>query len=155
MEPATSRTAPERMTPGSTVELAVRVLTHGVEVKAAQLSIAFDPRFLEVVDEAGNPAEQLRHHPNSPLSSFTVQNQVDNTNGTIRFVVGSVEAATGDFDLTIIRFKTKDDTTPAGSPTEVVFLVDNSSETAVATSGKLIMKNTEDFTGAFISINAS
>lgn len=141
------------MSTGDTVELTVRVLTHGVEVTAVSVSLAFDPHFLEVVDadtRRFRPGVQIRSHPDNPLDQFTVENEADNANGAIRYTVGAVEPVSHDFGLAIVTFKAKGET--VGIPTEVVFVVENGDETAVSKSGALLLAAKEDFPGAFISI---
>ena len=160
MEPPSTASAPVAMAPGSTIDFTVKVLTPGVEVAAITLSIRFEPEFIEVVDAVPItfvPGVQIQAHPETPFPSgvsgvFTIDNEADNTKGTIRYTVGGITPASATFNLAIISFRAKETPTPVGSPTEVVFLVSADRETQVSKSGKLLLKNTEDFTGAFISI---
>ena len=159
----TGQAEPERISQGSTVDFTVRVLTHGVAVTAITLSMSFDPQFLEVVDASplalGLQIEPILD-PNSPFhplipGSFTPDNIGDNINGTILYTVGNVNPVSGSFDLAKITFRAKETDTGVGSPTEVLFLVSGSEETQVSKSGKLLLKNRQPFTGAFISIEGS
>ena len=161
MLPATTRETPQVFTPGLTVPFTVRVLgPAGVEVTAVQLSMTFDPQFLEVVDASPfAPGAQIEPilDPNSPFhptipGSFTLDNTADNVNGTIRYTVGNATPTSGDFDLARINFRAKGPGTPAGFPTKVVFLVFSGDETQVSKSGQLLLKNTQPFTGAFIEV---
>ena len=155
MIPATTQGSPNVMVPGGTQDYTVRVLTHGVEVTTAQLSMTFDTQYLEVVDSSGNPTTQIQPHPDNPLTQFTLENTADNTTGTIRYSVGSPAGVSSDFNLAIISFKAKANETPVGNPTQVAFLVDNGNQTAVSKSGQQLLANTSNFTGAYVSVVVS
>ena len=163
MEPAGTASAPVPMASGDTIDFTVKVLTAGVEIKAVQLSMTFDTRFLEVVDAVPSPfvpGVQIQPHPETPFPAgvagfFTLDNEADNATGIIRYTVGGTTAAAADFDLAIITFRAKDELTLAGIPTKVVFVVQDGKDTAVSKSGALLHKAMEDFTGAFISIQGS
>ncbi len=137
MVPDTTQAAPQQMIPGATTDFTVRVLPNGAEVTAVQLSMAFDARFLEVVDSLPQTGGvQIGPHPGSPFPSpidgFTLDNVVDNINGTIRYAVGNATPVSGDFDLATISFRAKAGPTTAGSPTEVVFRVTDGDDTAIS-----------------------
>ena len=66
--------------------------------------------------------------------------------------MGNASTADADFDLARITFRAKGPLTSVGFPTEVVFLVFSGDETQVSKSGQLLLKNTSDFTGAFIEV---
>ncbi len=144
------------MSLGSTKDFSVRVLTHGVEVTAVSILVSFDPLFLEVVDRDRNRATRVTPHPNTPFpddlpGNFVLDNEVDNSTGTLRYTVGSVKPAVGDFGLVLITFHALGVT--AQGPTEVRFLVEDGNKTAVAKSGQQLLKEREDFVGAAISIS--
>ena len=155
MIPTSTQGSPNIMVPSGIEYYTVRVLTHGVELTAAQFSMTFDAQYLEVVDSTGNPATQIRPHQDSPLTQFTLENIADNTNGTIRYSVGSATGVANDFNLAIISLRAKSPATPVGAPTQVTFLVDNGNETAVSKSGQQLLANTSNFTGAYISVVVS
>ena len=81
-----------------------------------------------------------------------MENTVDNTNGTIRFLAGSTNAASANFDLADFRLQVKADAPVEGPPTPIVFLVNGSAETSAARSGQELLANPTDFTGASISV---
>ena len=162
MEPVSAASAPVVIVPGSTVDFTVKVLTPGVEITAVQLSISFDPQFIEVVDAVPLTfvsGVQIESHSTSPFhpnipGTFTLDNIADNIEGTIRYTIGNSNPAATDFNLAIISFKAKEAATPVGSPTAVVFVVQDGLDTAVSKSGALLHKARENFAGAFISIQA-
>ena len=155
--PETTQDAPQVLAPGETISFTVQVQTLGEEVTGVTLVMAFDQTFLEVVDtdifEAG---VQIQEHEDNPLKDFKVENIADNVNGTIRFTFGDPTPVSGTFDLAIITFTAKDDLTPAGSPTEVVFLVDDSgSQTSAGKSGDVFLGETSDYVGAYVQVGGS
>ncbi len=106
--------APGQMSIGTTVDYTVRVLTHGEEVSGVTLSMSFDPAFLEVVDESGNPAGVIRPHQESPMGVAPSVNQVDNATGAIRYTIAASAAVSTDFDLAIVSFKAKKNSDASG-----------------------------------------
>lgn len=85
---------PIPMIKGETVELTVRVLTHGTEINAVGISMTFDPQFLEVADadtRTTPPGVQILSHPDNPLDQFIIENEADNAVGIIRFTAGGAE----------------------------------------------------------------
>ena len=158
----TTMVDPEVVDSGDTVDFIVRVLPNGELVQAVSLSMTFETQFLEVVDTDFRPTKpgvQIQSHPGNPLTDFTIDNIADNIGsggiGTINFTMGSQIGASGDFNFAIITFRAKENA-PSGSPTEVVFRVDPTSqhsETAVSRSGiPQLLLNTTDFPGAWISV---
>ncbi len=146
--------APGQMSIGTTVDYTVRVLTHGEEVSGVTLSMSFDPAFLEVVDESGNPAGVIRSHQESPMGGAPSVNQVDNATWAIRYTIAASAAVSTDFDLAVVSFKAKNTPTLVGLPTEVVFLVRRDEETAVSNSGSaMLLKTTSGYAGSLISID--
>ena len=154
MLPITTAEAPGVMGPGEESSFTVQVQAGSEEVTAASLSMTFDRDRLEIVDALPAGGVQIAPHPDNPLTQFTVENEVDNASGTIKYTVGSQIPASGDFNLAVITFRAKDNPTAPGVPTEVVFLVDNGNETAITRSGQQLLANTSDFTGAWIEIAA-
>lgn len=140
------------MSLGGTQDLIVQVRTNSLEVAAVSIVVRFDPRFLEVVDANQSIAGvQIAPHANSLLSQFILENQVDNGSGLIRYTVGNVQGVSGNFSLAVVTIQGKA-LTPEGGLTEVVFLVDESNETAASAVGTALLKNREDFTGAWIRV---
>jgi len=84
---------------------------------AVDLSLTFDPNFVEVVDrltdEIANPGINLQPLApwDSPATAYTVSNLADNGAGTIRFIASllNTEAPiTGSLDVATIRLRAKD-----------------------------------------------
>ncbi|HIQ06310.1 MAG TPA: hypothetical protein EYH31_11615 [Anaerolineae bacterium] len=86
----------------------VDIMVHAgtTNLSAASVGVDFDPVYLVVVDESGNPTAEI-----IPGTSFgtVIVNRVDNTAGQIRFAAGSLGASqpkpSGTFVLATIRFK--------------------------------------------------
>ena len=152
VEPFSSDHDPLSLGSGGTRELVVVVLPNGRDVDVVSLVIGFDPSFLEVVDDEGNPSDRIERHPESPLPRGTSENEVDNQTGTILYTDGYVSPVSEDFPVAIIRFRAKGPIT-AGDHSQMVFLVDGNTETSVVGEiGTQLLRNTEDFTGAWINI---
>ena len=154
MFPDSSPDRPVVMAAGGTQDFEVAVFPHGRDVTVVSISMEFDPTLLEVVDADGDDTNgtQIEPHPGNPLRAFEIENQVDNAAGTIRYTVGDTVPVSFDFPLAIITFRAKDGTTAPGEPTMVDFRVDNSRETSVAFSGIQLLRESEDFPGAWIEI---
>ena len=162
-DPDTSPENPAVMPAGSTRDFIVRVLPHHLDVNTVGLSIKFDPVHLRVVDPNTNqPNDQIELHAESPLT-FRLINSADNTAGTIRFTYSILNSTVRDpFNFAIITFQAKDVLTgpsppaSAGPPTEVEFVVNEvvpDSETFISdTTGRSFLKNTDDFTGAWVDV---
>ena len=156
MLPSSAGDAPKEIPPGETLEFTVQLLPLGEEVTGFNLSMTFAAQFLEVLDsDPDRMGVQIASHPDNPLS-LVLTNRVDNDKGRITFAAGSLpgsaELISGAVNLAVITFMAKDVPTTPGSPTEVVFLVDNGRETAISKSGKQLLENTSNFTGAWIKI---
>ena len=84
-----------------TVDIAVDSCTQ--QVDAVQAFVNFDPDFLQVVDEDGNPSSTII---SGTAFQYEFLNEVDNTAGTINYAAGSVSGLpSGAFTLATIRFK--------------------------------------------------
>jgi hypothetical protein len=72
-------------------------------VDAVQAFVNFDPGFLQVVDEDGNPSSTII---GGTAFQYEFLNGVDNTAGTINYAVGSMSSfPSGAFTLATIRFQ--------------------------------------------------
>ena len=141
LTPATTEQAPTTVTVGNSME-----------VTAASAILEFDPQYLEVVDAVANiPGVQVNSHPDNPLSQFVIEREANNVAGRIFFTSGAFDEATEDFNLAIITFRGVA-ATPADEDTLVTFQVDNGNETAASVDGRQLLENTEDFTGAWITV---
>ena len=157
IEPSTSQGSPAQVSKSGITDLTVWMDTNGNEVTGVTLDLNFKTRYLQVLDgQPGTGGVQISPHPNSPLRDFEVENAADNvgdgTNGTVLYTAGSANPVSGDVPLAVIRFKAKDDTTPVGSPTEIVFKVDDGNQTAASKDGAQLLRNTSDFTGAWVEV---
>ena len=147
----TSEAAPAVLPLGNTMDFTVHVVTHGVKVSAITVSMIYAPAVLEVVDALAPAGLQIEPHPESPLSQFVVDNEVDNSDGTIRFTSGSITPATEDFDLVVVTFRAKA-ATGDGSLARVWFLVSGGDETQAANAGAPLLAKTANYVGAYILI---
>ncbi len=115
--PDSSPLDPVIMQFGGTRQFTVRVLPNGQNMNSAGLSMTFDPTFLEVVDaDLGQPDIQIQPHPDSPLTSFTLENLADNVAGTIRYAAGVDFEFSDPFNMAIVTFRAKD-VSPLGQRT--------------------------------------
>lgn len=84
-----------------TVDIAVDSGTQ--QVDGAQAFVNFDPDFLQVVDEDGNPGSAII---GGTAFQYEFLNEVDNAAGTINYAAGSMSSIpSGTFILATIRFK--------------------------------------------------
>ena len=86
---------------GDVFTVTVMVNAGAQEVVGADIDLHFEPSLLQVVDAAGQPADQVE--PAGPLE--VIFNQVDPSAGRIRYAAGTFDVASGDFPLAIVRFK--------------------------------------------------
>ena len=153
--PDTSPGAPLVLTVGDTTDLTVEVNTNGEEANVVSLVMEFDSAVLAVVDaDLGEPGVQIMPVA-SPWNDFTLDNEADNTLGTIVYTIGDATPASGTFNIAIITFEALVPTATAhlvGDPTEVVFLVDGGNETIVTIEGAQLLNTTSDYTDAWIEI---
>ncbi len=91
---------------GETFAVEVQINSGSQKVDAAQASLSFDPKLLQVVDAAGAPATAIEAGSSLPTG---LQNKVDNAGGTVDYAAGaSFEAGkepTGTFTVATVRFK--------------------------------------------------
>ena len=80
----------------------VKISAGTQEVDGAEFDLRFEPLFLQVVDEAGQPANQIE--PAGPLPEVLF-NEVDPVAGRIRYAAGTFDTASGEFPLVILRFR--------------------------------------------------
>ena len=153
MEPSSSPDDSLSLQTGEPVELTVRVLTNGQEVTGVTISMTFDPRFLSVVDSDDSAAgDQIK---GLAQLGVVVENQADNDAGTIRYTAGTFSGGpTEDFDLASITFRARDEATPVGELTLAVFVV-GALDTGASSVGKQLLRETSDFTGAWIAVAPS
>ena len=90
--------------PGETFTATVMVSAGTQDVVGADFDLRFDPDLLQVVNAAGQPAQQIE--PAGPLMGFF--NQVDPIAGSIRYGAGTFLVASGGFPLAIVRFRALD-----------------------------------------------
>jgi len=90
------------VTVGNMFTVTIMVSAGTQDVVGADFDLRFDPSLLQVVDAAGQPAEQIE--PAGPLTN-DLFNQVDSTTGRIRYAAGTFDVANGSFPLAMARFK--------------------------------------------------
>ena len=84
-----------------TVDIAVD--SGAQQVDGAQAFVNFDPDFLQVVDEYGNPSSTI---VGGTAFQYEFLNEIDNAAGTINYAAGSTSSyPSGAFTLATIRFK--------------------------------------------------
>jgi subtilisin-like proprotein convertase family protein len=91
---------------GQVFPVDIVIQTGGQSVDSAQVFLSFDPAYLSVVDEAGNPATAII---SSQAYAVHLVNAVDNTVGQIYYADGLLTGAPpgGTFVLATVRFKAK------------------------------------------------
>lgn len=89
---------------GQTFTLKVLVQVPADSADTVELHLAFDPNVLQVVDEQGQPAQQIRSALAVP---FVMYNRADNALGRIDFCAATTEGGgkAGNFVVAKIRFK--------------------------------------------------
>jgi len=108
---ATVFVSPASSTPyrGDLFMVEIRASTGSQVVDVVGVYLDFDPTFLQIVDEFGNPASQVIPGLGGQAGWFTFANAVDNSLGTIDYVVATLGAGTsGDFKVCGLRFKALD-----------------------------------------------
>ncbi len=99
------------------------------QVDAVQAFVNFDPDFLQVVDEYGNPGSAIIA---GTAFQYEFLNEVDNTAGTIGYAAGSTSSyPSGDFTLATIYFKATAET----ENTVLAFNLTSSRETRITFGG--------------------
>ena len=158
LDPAGTKVIPIEMVPNDIGEFIVKMDTHGEGVTAFTVSIRFNPQFLEVLDSnSALPGVQVQPDPTSPFQGFELENSVNNQTGVIRYTNGSASPRQGVINLVRIKFKAGTTTTPADDPAMVIFKVDSSpanSQTAAGRVGLRLLKNLDDYVGAWIRVGA-
>jgi Tol biopolymer transport system component len=116
--------------PVSTIFTLDIVVSSGAQqVDAVQAFINFDPDFLQVVDEDGNPSSAIISGTDF---QYEFLNEVDNTAGTINYAAGSMSSfPSGAFTLATIRFKA----TVGTGDTDVTFSLTSPRETKITFEG--------------------
>jgi hypothetical protein len=139
--------------PGSPVSKD-QIFTIGLEIAAgsqlldgATIYLDFDPAYLQVVDQDGNPATTV---VNSGRLELELLNQVNNERGEIDLVVASFETESGSFTLATLRFKALWGT--GGASTPLVFVSRGGRPTDVLYLGDSVLGNS---TGADIVIDGA
>jgi hypothetical protein len=104
--PVSLRLSPESVTayPGDLITLRLEVDPNGQVVDTVAASVAFDPRYLAVVNAEGQLVKEVT--PGDILTTV-LQNQVDATAGSIHFVTGVLSGAPAHqpFTLATLHFK--------------------------------------------------
>jgi hypothetical protein len=101
--PVSLKLSPESVLAGSgdLITLRLEVDPNGQVVDTVAASIAFDPKYLAIVNAEGQLAEEVT--PGDTLTTL-LQNQVDATAGSIRFVAGVLSGAPARQPFTLATF---------------------------------------------------
>jgi len=113
--------------PGTTFVMEIVIDATSQEIDSAQAHLDFDPSYLTVVDEAGQPANEIIPGTALPM---VMQNMVDNELGLISYAAGHLAPGAvlqRPFVLATILFRAED-LTPR---TDVVFHLEGVRETRV------------------------
>ena len=90
--------------PGQLIEAKIGVRPEQQPLDSAQVCVQFDPMYLQVVDESGDPAVEI---VGNPILSQVFSNEVNIISGTIKYAAGILagEPTTQDFWLAKVYFK--------------------------------------------------
>ncbi|MBM4429009.1 MAG: DNRLRE domain-containing protein, partial [Chloroflexi bacterium] len=118
----------------------VRVLAGSQPVDGVEIHLDFDPLYLRVVDEAGNPVSEIESRG---VLTASIQNAVDNNLGRVDFAEGIFTAEpSGTFVLATVRFKALWGTGEASTP--LAFVMRGGSPTDVTYNGASVLAGTLD-----------
>jgi hypothetical protein len=121
------------VTPGKIFLIDIRVDARSQEVNGAEVHLDFDPDYLSVVDETGEPASEIIRGVALPDQ---IENSVDNSLGEIHYAAGKVSPGSLQipFVLATIRFRAEELVTN----TEVTFRVEGDRRTKVTMDFTLV-----------------
>lgn len=131
--------------PGAIVPVDVVMEAGAQPVDGADIYLDFDPRYLVIVDELGNPAQAI-----APGAAFPdlLQNSVDNDLGQINFSAGVLSGEPPTGSLAVARFYVSQRRSPYNGWTTISFSQQRPRQTEVAFAGETILGGT---TGGYVN----
>ena len=128
--------------------LQIQVAAGSQPVDGAEVHLDFDAAHLQVVDGSGQAADTIK---SGDILDLTIQNNVDNEQGTIDFAAGTLSGGrTGTFVLATIRFKALQTTNGTNIP--LTFVSRGGNPTNVTYGGDSVLAGT---TGGTIIIGGN
>jgi len=121
--------------------VAIQVAAGSQPVDGVEVHVDFDPQYLQVVDDEGNPSAAIE---DNQVLDWVLLNHADNVGGEIDFAAGTLppELPDGTFSVATVRFKALQATDESG--TAVAYVTRNGNPTNVTYQGSSVLAGTSD-----------